>query len=115
MAHPNSASGDVADVRLTRVRPTVVVLNIGIIGAHNASGVGASSVAARGPTLVSAGDVTSSIASLVASHSILLLTTILHQTPTLRPYDFLAWMLRIIAMLFALSEALKSIQLLIDG
>ena len=93
----------------------VVVLNIGVIGAHSSSGIGADVVAMRGPRLVKAGDVTSSVASLVASHSILLLTTILHQAPTLSPYDFLAVMLRIIASLFAVSEALKSIQLLIDG
>ena len=55
-------------------RSKCVLLNIGVIGAHSSSGIGADVVAMRGPRLVKAGDVTSSVASLVASHSILLLT-----------------------------------------
>ena len=43
-----------------------------------------------------ANDMMHMVASLVASHSLLLLATVLHSTPTLHPFDYLTHLLRVI-------------------
>jgi len=51
-------------------------------------------------------------ASLVASHSLLLLAAVLHATPTRRPFGYLTHLLRLIEVLFCASEALTTVELL---
>ena len=50
--------------------------------------------------------------SIVASHSLLLLETVLHSTPTIHPFDWLEHLLRVIAALFCVAEGLTSAELL---
>ena len=94
---------------------TLVVLNVCIAHAWTFSEVGAFEIAARGSGLMTASDVFSVGASLLASHAILLLGTVLHQTPHAGPpYALLVVLLRIVSFLFLVAELLRTVQMLRD-
>ena len=56
-----------------------------------------------------------SIAVLLAAHAILLLSTVVHATPTLAPYNFLVWCMRACAFIFLLASSMRCAKYYVVG
>ena len=54
----------------------------------------------------------SACTSWVVSHTILLLATVLHATPTIEPFNYLTWLLRVVEALWCLAEILTFLSLM---
>ena len=91
---------------------TLVVLNIGLMKAWDHSKLGNETIKVYGIGLQIITDVFSEGASLIASHAILLLGTIVHMTPQVHPFVLLVRLLRLTCLLFVIAEVLKSAELL---
>ena len=106
------------DMFSTTTYATFAVLNVGLVIAWHGTleghlnGMSASDVGARELVVVGSNELAHMAASIVASHSLLLLETVLHSTPTIHPFDWLEHLLRVIAALFCVAEGLTSAELL---
>ena len=54
--------------------------------------------------------IVTSVAVLIAAHTILLLATALHGTPTLAPFDYLLWLMRGTASVFFAASVLRFVK-----
>jgi len=92
---------------------TLAVLNIAL--AVHWNGRLATADATSGiQRLMEAGDVVSSCISFVASHSLLLLGTVVHATPSLHPFDYLLQLMRGVSALLCINEMITFIKLVLE-
>ena len=69
-----------------------------------------SSRAGQVESLIEMEELTSDVTIFVASHSMLLLATAVHFTPTLQPYGYLLWLLRGVSLLFLFASILRCLK-----
>ena len=107
--------GEAASMMVKTVYATLAVLDIGLAVAYDGSEGGQRELLSAGPrhaAFVTLDQATQLAADLVASHTLLLLATILHATPTIEPFNYLTWLLRAVELLWCTREALTIFGLL---
>ena len=101
-------------IMVTTLYATLSVVNIGLVIAWHGTTEGAlgEDGGTKEAVLVGVDETSHMVGSLFFSHTLLLLATVLHSTPTLHPFDYLAHLLRAIEVLFCTSEAMTTLKLL---
>ena len=97
---------------LATLLATITVLNLGLSHAYN---VEYYEPAQTNSDLISlfydVDDFLDSLTACVIAHAVLLLETVLHATPSIRPYDYLQGLLRVVMVLLLIHEILTTTKL----
>jgi len=114
-ASPQGERTEAVSMMAKTVYATLAVLNIGLAVAFDGSAHGRHELVDDGlrhGLLVAFDQLTHIAADVVASHSLLLLATVLHATPTIEPFNYLTWLLRVVEALWCLAEILTFLSLM---
>mmetsp|Transcript_90987 Transcript_90987/g.273312 ORF Transcript_90987/g.273312 Transcript_90987/m.273312 type:complete len:160 (+) Transcript_90987:1-480(+) len=92
---------------------TLAVLNIGLVLQWN-DYLQTTHALNGGQLLMEVDDIVTSAISFTVSHSLLLLGTVVHATPSLHPFDYLLILMRGVSGLFCLGEIVTFAKLMVE-